>query len=47
MRRKIEFRRIAQCELYDAVEWYEKQREGLGIEFEAEIASCYVETFAG
>jgi hypothetical protein len=37
MRLSVAFRRAAFRELFEAAEWYEERRAGLGIEFVAEI----------
>ncbi len=39
---KIEIRPLATMEIIDAFDWYEEQREGLGIEFLDELDKFYI-----
>jgi plasmid stabilization system protein ParE len=41
MKRGLVLRRIAAQEFDDSIAWYEKQREGLGREFRAEIEAYF------
>ena len=38
---KIEIRPLATIEIFEAYDWYEKQREGLGVEFLMELEIFY------
>ena len=40
MTRSSVFRRAARAEFFEAAEWYDAQRLGLGAEFIAEIERC-------
>ena len=38
---KLEIRPLATIEVFEAFDWYELQREGLGVEFLEELESFY------
>ena len=38
---KLQIRHLATCEIIDAFEWYESQREGLGVEFLDQLDKFY------
>ena len=38
----VEFRRRAELELLEAIDWYEEQRPGLGADLEVEVATALV-----
>jgi len=41
MKRRIVLRRVAELEYDDSIAWYEREREGLGLEFRAAIEKCF------
>jgi hypothetical protein len=38
---KIEIRPLAKVEIFEAYDWYDTQREGLGLEFLNELEAFY------
>ena len=42
---KLEFRPLASLEIFEAYDWYELQREGLGLEFLEELEEFYKNLF--
>ena len=42
---KLEFRPLATLEIFEAYDWYELQREGLGLEFLDELDEFYKTCF--